>query len=139
MRKQLEELVRRRAQDRCEYCGVANSWLQTPFQIDHIISQKHGGPTTPQNLALSCFHCNIHKGSDIASLDEGVLTRLLNPREDRWSDHLTLGRDGAIQGLTSIGRVTVRLLQMNDSEVMRLRQIMMELGIIAPGKDRGWT
>jgi hypothetical protein len=25
-----------------------------PFQIDHVISEKHGGATTPQNLALSC-------------------------------------------------------------------------------------
>jgi 5-methylcytosine-specific restriction endonuclease McrA len=90
MRKELEDQVWERAVDRCEYCGAAQTWLLTPFQIDHVIAQKHDGPTIEGNLALACFNCNIHKGSDIASLDSGVLTRLLNPRDDRWIDHFAL-------------------------------------------------
>jgi hypothetical protein len=26
-----------------------------PFQIDHIIAEKHHGPTVAENLALSCL------------------------------------------------------------------------------------
>jgi hypothetical protein len=28
------------------------------FEIDHVISRKHGGRTVGVNLALSCFWCN---------------------------------------------------------------------------------
>lgn len=42
---------------------------RSPFQIDHIIARQHGGRTSPDNLALSCFHCNTHKGPNIARID----------------------------------------------------------------------
>jgi 5-methylcytosine-specific restriction endonuclease McrA len=29
-----------------------------PFETDHIIARKHGGPTVASNLALSCWYCN---------------------------------------------------------------------------------
>ncbi len=29
--------------------------LRLPFQIDHIIAEQHGGPTTLSNLAWSCL------------------------------------------------------------------------------------
>ena len=39
----LRQQVLLRAGDRCEYCGI--SGLMTfGFHIDHIISEKHGGP-----------------------------------------------------------------------------------------------
>jgi hypothetical protein len=43
-----------------------------------------------------------------------------------------------IQALTAIGRVTVRLLKMNDEEPKRLRRVMIELGVILPAFERGW-
>jgi hypothetical protein len=54
---------------------------RTVFHVDHVIAVKHGGNTSAENLALACLHCNLHKGTDLASLDPttGLLTRLFNP------------------------------------------------------------
>src|SRR5439155_7190530 len=43
---------------RCEYCRFPARLTRVPFQIDHIIAEKHGGRTTFENLALSWFFCN---------------------------------------------------------------------------------
>jgi len=48
---------------------MSREFDDTPFEIDHIISKKHHGPTVASNLALSCFHCNSFKGSDIGGRD----------------------------------------------------------------------
>lgn len=37
-------------------------------QVDHIISEKHGGATEEHNLAYACSYCNRNKGSDIGSI-----------------------------------------------------------------------
>ena len=44
--------VWRRAAACCEYCGIPQDFDDTPFEIDHIIAIKHGGPTALHNLAL---------------------------------------------------------------------------------------
>lgn len=65
----LEAEVIRRAQGRCEYCHFPRSAAELPFHIDHIIAEKHGGPTAAENLAWACFSCNLRKGPNIAGLD----------------------------------------------------------------------
>ena len=74
---------------RCEYCGLPDTVSSASFEIDHIIARKHGGKTSPENLALSCFYRNSQKGSNIAGIDPdtGALSRLFHPRDDRWNDH----------------------------------------------------
>lgn len=50
-------LVRERAGNRCEYCGMLQAQQSFPFfHVDHIIAQQHGGTDEPANLALSCYH-----------------------------------------------------------------------------------
>jgi hypothetical protein len=61
--------VAERAGECCEYCLYPQELAATAHQIDHVIAEKHGGETTPENLALSCTLCNRRKGSDIASID----------------------------------------------------------------------
>ena len=66
----LRRFVRERAGNRCEYCRVHQD--QDPFYgfpIDHIIAQQHRGETELDNLCLSCYRCNSHKGPNIASID----------------------------------------------------------------------
>ena len=43
-----------------------------PFQEDHIIARKHRGGSERSNLATACFHCNNHKGSNIAGIGAAV-------------------------------------------------------------------
>lgn len=81
---ELRRLVAARANGLCEYCLI-DTYHAIAFQIDHIISEKHGGMTELSNLAHCCVYCNLFKGTDIGSFDQrGVLTRFYNPRTDIW-------------------------------------------------------
>jgi hypothetical protein len=101
-----------------------------PFQIDHIIARKHAGATTADNLALSCFYCNSHKGPNIAGLDPITreLTRLFHPRTDTWSEHFQW-QGPVLSALTAIGRTTVAVLAMNRPEYVALRQALLDEGV----------
>jgi len=96
------------------------------FQQDHVIAQKHRGPTALENLAWSCADCNAYKGSDLAGLDPATsqLERLFNPRTDRWEVHFQW--NGAeLAGTSAIGRVTVAVLQINREERVAVRRELM--------------
>jgi len=59
-------LVRHRAGNRCEYCGLQQDAVPVvTFHIEHIIPNQHGGTDDPSNLAFACFHCNQHKGPNL--------------------------------------------------------------------------
>jgi hypothetical protein len=124
---ELRRLVVSRARRRCEYCLVFEDDTYVGFQIDHIISEKHEGPTEADNLALACLFCNLNKGSDIGSLDDaGVFTRLFHPRQDRWDEHFRF--DGPrIEGITTIGAVTAKLLRLNETHRVEERKATMSL------------
>jgi hypothetical protein len=99
------------------------------FQVEHIISRKHGGSTELENLALACVFCNRYKGSDIASLipETNELVRLYHPRTDRWGEHFRI--DGVvIEPLTRIGEATVRILQMNNDDQILEREVLRRRG-----------
>jgi hypothetical protein len=102
-------------------------------EVDHVIAQKHGGPTELGNLALACPLCNQHKGTDLASLDPetGSLTPLYNPRQDRWQEHFAL-QGATIVGLSPVGRTTVRLLQLNAPARLTERELFIRLGDLRP-------
>src|SRR5262245_24635566 len=132
MNESLERRVRDRAKNRCEYCRIPAFISEFTFPLDHIIAQQHGGETTLENLALSCPHCNFHKGPNIAGFDpkSGKLTRLFHPRCNRWSAHVDW--DGPmIVGKTPIGRTTLYVLNMNHPDRAELRRLLMEAGLLA--------
>ncbi len=62
--------VRKRAQNRCEYCRLAevDSPL-APLHFEHIIPKVHGGRNNPDNIALACIDCNLHKGTNLTGID----------------------------------------------------------------------
>lgn len=81
-----------------------------------------------ENLAWSCFRCNTTKAGDIASYDDETdqLTPLYNPRTQEWNQHFEM--DGPlIFGKTPVGRVTVRLLQMNTQNQIDTRQSLIDM------------
>ena len=55
---ELRRLVIARAASICEYCLVAEEDTFLRLEVDHVIGEKHRGPTTADNLACACFHCN---------------------------------------------------------------------------------
>ena len=123
MDAELRAAVRQRAAQTCEYCQrrQIDSPL-IPLQIEHILPRKHGGSDSLENLALACADCNLHKGSNLTGIDpeSNQVTVLFNPRQDGWDMHFAW--DGLrIVGLTSVGRTTVRVLELNSAPRLRVR------------------
>jgi HNH endonuclease len=128
--RELVQQVWKRAEKRCEYCRIPHPQYRLPFQIDHIRARQHGGPTASDNLALACYHCNRHKGPNLAGWDPETqrMVRLFHPRTDRWPEHFE-GRGAEIVGKTSIGRVTILVLAMNADDLLLLRVELLAEGI----------
>jgi len=125
----LRREVRERANGCCEYCLLSEERAFLPHEPDHIIATKHAGKNAIDNLALACFDCNRFKGSDIASIDpdSGELVSLFNPRTQEWSEHFKL-EEGYIRAFTAIGRVTERVLRLNQASRVEVRQILARIG-----------
>ncbi len=133
MRKHFSENTRlkvaRRASFCCEYCQIHQDDMFIAFEIDHIISLKHGGGNEFDNLAYACPHCNQHKGSDLTTFlnDYDDIVALFNPRKATWSDHFeTL--DGEILAKSRIGQATLKLLKFNEPDLLILRRLLTQSG-----------
>jgi 5-methylcytosine-specific restriction endonuclease McrA len=59
--------VRERAAGRCEYCRLPQKATSVPFEVDHIISRKHGGRTIASNLAIACWYCMAEESPSFAT------------------------------------------------------------------------
>jgi hypothetical protein len=133
MDRALEALVWQRAGRCCEYGHVCQDFDRLPFEIDHVVAQKHGGPTKPSNLCLACFARNHHKGPCIAGRDRvtNKLVALFNPRRHKWHRHFRW--DGALLvGRTPVGRVTVAVLEMNLEHRVAFRRGLIDEGVFPP-------
>lgn len=122
---QIRKDVWERAKGCCEYCLLHSEDAFFTHEVDHIISEKHRGTTTLDNLCLSCFECNRYKGSDIGSLDieTDTFTQLYNPRIDKWETHFRLENVTVIP-ITAVGRVTEFLLQLNTEDRRERREVL---------------
>jgi len=95
------------------------------LEFDHVIAQSHGGPTTADNLALACFYCNNHKGTNLAGIDPDSrkIVVLFNPRRQQWRRHFRY--DGPVLiGRTAAGHTTAAALRINS--------------MVRIGQRRGW-
>jgi hypothetical protein len=125
--------VARRARYHCEYCGYPEAASSTPLEVDHILPEARGGPTTFNNLALCCRRCNLHKHvkTEAVDPDTEVTVPLFNPRTQPWSAHFALDRDtGAVRGLTPTGRATVVALMLNAAHALATRQLLLRLRLM---------
>jgi HNH endonuclease len=125
----LRRQVIERAGDRCEYCHFPQSVTLLAFEMEHIISEKHGGTTASDNLALACPYCNRAKGTDLGSIDPDTnqLTPFFNPRTQSWQKHFTLV-GAAIIALTAEARVTIFILQFNHPDRLQEREQLLAIG-----------
>lgn len=127
---ELRRLVAERAGRRCEYCSFPQAVALHRHEPDHIIPLQHGGVTDAANLALACLRCNRYKGPNVGSIDPltGELVPLFHPRRQVWEQHFQLV-GAEIKPLTPEGRVTVRLLRLNDPDRLTERQRLIETGL----------
>jgi hypothetical protein len=125
----LRNFVRERASQRCEYCRLPQHAEEAIFRVEHILARQHLPPAgdAPENLALACHHCNLHKGTNLSSIDpaSGLTVLLFHPRRDAWPEHFAL-RGAAIVGITPAGRATAQLLQFNTRRRLELREALIQ-------------
>ena len=123
-------VVAERAGHRCEYCHAPEAIFNLPFEVEHIAPTSRGGPDDESNLALACRACNLFKSDQETGIDEAtrVVVRLFHPRRDLWDEHFRVeSEDGALHGLTPLGRVTVACLRMNRAVQREARRSWMRL------------
>jgi hypothetical protein len=125
----LRKRVAERAYHVCEYCLIHEEDVFWGFEVDHVISRKHGGPTHFDNLAWTCVSCNRNKGTDIATMSGSSpkLTALFHPRRDAWSEHFLL-QQIRIEGLSPTGKGTATLLKLNDDTHLKERFYLQSVG-----------
>lgn len=135
MNRHLRQAVWRRAASRCEYCQIPQEFSDASHELDHIIAEKHRGATSLDNLALACFECNNHKGPNISGIDPatGEITRLFNPRQDRWSEHF-VWQGPLLAGITAVGRTTIEVLAINLVRRLIHRQALVEEAAFPPAQ-----
>ena len=123
------DVVRLRADNRCEYCLLRQAHAELTHQLEHIVARQHGGSDDEGNLALACHACNLHKGPNLAGMDPSTdeLTPLFHPRRDKRETHFGL-RGAEFVGLTPVGRATIHLLSINSRRrVMWRRELLARL------------
>jgi hypothetical protein len=134
MEDHLRQFVRHRAEEQCEYCRLPQAGHDERFSVDHVRPVKHGGEDSYANLAFSCLRCNLCKGTNLSGVDpdNGQVVLLFNPRIQIWHEHFAWNGP-LIVGRTSQGRASVWVFRMNAPERIRLRQSLIDEGILITG------
>lgn len=138
-----QELVRKRAGYRCEYCRYPEFLSTSPLTIDHIDPQSLGGSDDADNLALACRRCNERHYNFTVGTDPETKQEvpLFNPRCQKWSDHFIWSEDATkIIGVTSTGRATCNRLDLNDERrvdrfIQKSRRFWVQGGFHPPHED----
>ena len=60
----LRGLIRRRAGDRCEYCGIPQEHVAYPFQIEHIVARQHRYALQPTAASVARSFCDPERNRD---------------------------------------------------------------------------
>lgn len=136
--------IRERASFLCEYCHSSEESSASLFTFDHLMPQSLGGNDSEDNLALACHRCNGRRYNFTSGIDPETqtLVPLFNPRQNQWSEHFIWSTDGQkIIGITSIGRATIKRLDMNDDihddgSILRARRLWIRGRWHPPNSDR---
>lgn len=101
------------------------------FHVEHIVPRQHGGRDRADNLCLACSECNWAKGPNLAGLLNGKLYPLFHPRRQNWKRHFRWDHTTLV-GRTMTGRVTVRVLNINEQSRVMLRENLLFEGRFPP-------
>src|SRR6478672_4926222 len=102
----------------CGYCGVTEAEEHGLLTRDHFKPLTRHGRNSVDNMVYACAECNRVKG-DYFSETSG--DRLLHPKNDDLHEHLCLEPDGNYRALSRLGRVYVRVLDLNRSACVKRR------------------
>ena len=105
------------------------------FEIDHIIPEIEGGPTTFENLCLACPPCNRYKSDRLTGIDPltGFSTPFFHPRQEKWGVHFQWDESFTqLIGQTDVGRASIVALKMNRPPLVQLRMYWSVLHLHPP-------
>jgi hypothetical protein len=128
----LYPIVAERAEYRCEYCRAPEQVFNFNFEVEHILPRSSGGSSEPENIALACESCNLHKASTREAWDEFEqrFVPLFHPHQDLWEAHFRYDSASAhVVGLTATGRLTVTCLKINSDFQLRARRHWLYLNL----------
>lgn len=127
----IRNLVAERANYKCEYCKTSERNTFYKFQVDHIISLKHGGNSELLNLAYSCPICNRNKGSDLGTIlkDGGPIIPFFNPRVEKWIENFDVLETGEIVGKSDSAKATLKIFGINHPDSLIERAILLQIGL----------
>jgi hypothetical protein len=113
------------------YCMAQQDVIGVLLHIEHIIPERAGGLSEPENLWLACSECNLHKGAQTHMVDPETSEQvsLFHPRLQHWHEHFCWSEDGTeIRGTTPTGRATVLALSLNQPVMVRARRRWVLVG-----------
>lgn len=131
----LQRQVREIFADCCAYYRTAKALIIAIFEFEHIVPISAGGETVLENPCFACPTCNRYKATRQTAVDPttGRVVSLFHPQLQTWKDHFAWNKDATeIIGLTSVGRATISALKMNRSQLTRVHQMWVKLGVHPP-------
>ncbi len=107
----------------CGYCGVSETSVGGPLEIDHFHPLAAGGSDEIDNLVYACTACNRFKGDYAAGPDVVESLRLLRPQQDDLSAHLAETIQGRLVGLTARGWFHIQRIHLNRPQLIEMRRL----------------
>ena len=111
------ELVRQRADYRCEFCGIHETDAGGELTLDHYRPRARGGSDDPHNLIYACNRCKHDYWPESSEAP-----RLWNPREEPFASHFARFFDGTLGSRSPTGAFTLRQLRLNRPQLVVGRQ-----------------
>ena len=122
-----DNLVRQRADARCEYCRMHQSLQGGTFHLEHIVPISRGGDSELPNFALACPGCNLHKAARTEFADP-----LTGEAEPNKSSFGTLFAKRAVIDKAFGGEL--EWMRMDNKRACRIRHTI-SLGGLTSGED----
>ena len=116
----IREQVRRRAEQRCEFCGIHETDAGGELTLDHFRPKSRGGGDDLDNLIYACSRCNLFK-HDYWPQSPGA-PHLWNPRKEPSAAHFVELDDGTLESRSATGAFTLRQLRLNRPQLVAKRR-----------------
>ena len=121
------QIVRRRANFSCEFCGVTETDVGGELTVDHFQPKGKKGSDNLENLIYACARCNLYKADYFP--ETATELKLWNPRQESGDAHFLLLPSGELFALSETGKFTIQQLRLNRSPLVenrRRKQIQVE-------------
>jgi hypothetical protein len=118
MRQEEREMLRRRFQFRCGYCGVSERDVGAELTVDHFQPRSQGGLHEPENWVYCCHAGNEFKGD---FWQPSAPRHILHPLRDELAAHLIEQEDGTLLALSETGTFHIERLHLNRQPLVAYR------------------